>query len=80
MNFSFAACPADAECVPTQGRAIDHIGFDVVGIQQFADRLKARGITYQTEPREIPAIGLSISYLVDPAGVRIEVTEGYTLY
>lgn len=80
MNLSFAPCPAGTECVPTQGRAIDHIGFDVVGIQQFADRLKARGITYQTEPREIPAIGLWISYLIDPMGTRIEVTEGYTLY
>ena len=80
MNLSFAPCPADAECGPTQGRAIDHIGFEAVGLSQFAERLKARGIVYQTEPRTIDAIGLSISYLVDPAGVRIEVTEGYHLY
>jgi catechol 2,3-dioxygenase-like lactoylglutathione lyase family enzyme len=80
MNLSFAPCPANAECGPTQGRAIDHIGFDVAGIDRFAERLKARGIVYQTENRVIDAIGLTISYLVDPAGVRIEVTEGYTLY
>ena len=80
MNLSFAPCPADAECGPTQGRAIDHIGFEAVGLSQFAERLKARGIVYQTEPRTIDAITLSISYLVDPAGVRIEVTEGYHLY
>ena len=80
MNLSFAPCPANAECGPTQGRAIDHIGFEAVGLSQFAERLKARGIVYQTEPRTIDAIALSISYLVDPAGVRIEVTEGYHLY
>jgi catechol 2,3-dioxygenase-like lactoylglutathione lyase family enzyme len=78
MNLSFAPC--QAECVATQGRAIDHIGFEVVGVAQFAERLKARGIVYQTEPRTIDAIALTISYLVDPAGVRIEVTEGYHLY
>lgn len=80
MNLSFAPCPANAECGPTQGRAIDHIGFEAVGLVQFAERLKARGIVYQTEPRTIDAIALTISYLVDPAGVRIEVTEGYHLY
>jgi catechol 2,3-dioxygenase-like lactoylglutathione lyase family enzyme len=78
LNLSFAGC--QAECVATQGRAIDHIGFEIDGLLAFAERLKARGITLQTEPRTIDAIGLTIAYLIDPAGVRIELTEGYDLY
>lgn len=75
MNLSFQDCRA--ECVPTQGRAIDHIGFEIDDLQAFADKLKARGIEFQLEPRHIDSIELTISYLVDPDGTRIELTQGF---
>jgi catechol 2,3-dioxygenase-like lactoylglutathione lyase family enzyme len=75
MNLSFQGCRDG--CVPTQGRAIDHIGFEVDDLQAFAEQLKAKGIEFQVEPRRIDAIELTISYLVDPSGVRIELTQGF---
>ena len=78
MNLSFQECPET--CVATQGRAIDHIGFEIDNIEAFAARLKARGIEFQQDPRHMDSIELTFGYLVDPAGVRIEVTEGYDGY
>ena len=37
-------------------------------------------VKLETAYREIPAIGLNISYLYDPMNVYIEMTEGYTEY
>jgi catechol 2,3-dioxygenase-like lactoylglutathione lyase family enzyme len=78
MNLSFQNCPGD--CGPTQGRAIDHIGFEVDDLEAFAARLQARGIEFQLAPRYIESIGLTIAFLTDPAGVRIELTEGFDAY
>ena len=77
-NLSFATCRG--ECVATQGRAIDHVGFEVDDIEAFAERLKARGVEFQLEPRHIASIELTIAFFVDPSGVRIELTEGFDEY
>jgi catechol 2,3-dioxygenase-like lactoylglutathione lyase family enzyme len=78
MNLSFQGCRT--ECVATQGRAIDHVGFEVDDIEAFAERLKAMGVEFQLEPRHIASIELTIAFFVDPAGVRIELTEGFDEY
>jgi catechol 2,3-dioxygenase-like lactoylglutathione lyase family enzyme len=78
MNLSFANCPR--ECAPTVGRAIDHVGFELDDLEAFAARLQARGIEFQVPPRYIESIGLTIAFLTDPAGVRIELTEGFDEY
>jgi len=68
--------PADEPPAPSQGRAIDHIGFEVDDLDAFAVRLRERGIEFDREPSEIPAIGLSIAFITDPEGTYIELTEG----
>ena len=78
QNLSFATCRT--ECVATQGRAIDHVGFEVEDIEATVARLKGMGIEFQLEPREIPAIELTIAFFVDPSGVRVELTEGLDEY
>jgi catechol 2,3-dioxygenase-like lactoylglutathione lyase family enzyme len=78
MNLSFQPCRG--ECGPTQGRAIDHVGFEVDDLEAFAERLKARGVEFQLEPRHIASIELTIAFFVDPSGVRIELTEGFDEY
>lgn len=78
MNLSFANCPR--ECAPTVGRAIDHVGFELDDLEAFAAQLQARGIEFQVPPRYIESIGLTIAFLTDPAGVRIELTEGFDEY
>ena len=71
--------PVEAKA-PTRGRAIDHIGFELDDLEAFCEQLKAKGIEFDTEYREIDALQLKIAYLTDPSGVRIELTEGYDAY
>lgn len=78
MNLSFSNSRQPRQ--PTQGAAIDHIGFEVANLEAFCKALEARGITFDSPYREIPAIGLGIAFITDPQGVRIEFTEGLIYY
>ena len=78
MNLSFAS--TDEERAATQGAAIDHIGFEIEDLEAFCRELEAKGIEFDVPYHEIPAIELKIAYITDPAGVRIELTEGYDEY
>ena len=78
MNLSFGGAQGDRAA--TQGTAIDHIGFEIDGLEAFCRRLEAMGIEFQVPYREVPAIDLNIAFIIDPRGVRIELTEGYDEY
>lgn len=60
----------------SQGGALDHIGFEVADMDAFAAHLANLGIAFDSPPRRIDAIGLTVAFLTDPAGTYIEVTEG----
>jgi catechol 2,3-dioxygenase-like lactoylglutathione lyase family enzyme len=62
--------------VPSKGRTIDHIGFEVKNLEAFCKKLQADGITFDSPYREVAQIGLKIAFVLDPAGARIELTEG----
>ena len=74
INLSFSN--SRTEQAPTQGRAIDHIGFEVDDLEAFCKTLKERGITFDVPYRYIPSLQLAIAFFTDPSGVRIELTEG----
>jgi len=78
MNLSFGG--SNTPRASTQGTAIDHVGFEIDDLEAFCQRLEAMGIEFQVPYREVPAIDLNIAYIVDPNGVRIELTEGYDEY
>jgi catechol 2,3-dioxygenase-like lactoylglutathione lyase family enzyme len=78
MNMSFGNAPQ--ALAPTRGRAIDHIGFELDDLEAFTQQLKAKGIEFQVEYREIDSIELKIAFITDPSGVYIELTEGYDEY
>src|SRR6266849_5572876 len=62
---------------PTKGRSLDHIGFEVKGLEAFCKKLQAEGMTLEMAYREVPQLdGLKIAFLIDPEGTRIELTEG----
>ena len=79
MNLSFGNCSGGG-CTPTQGTAIDHVGFEVDNLEEFVAQLQARGVEFTTPYRYIESLKLGIAYFVDPAGVRVELTEGYDEY
>lgn len=60
----------------SRGGAIDHIGFEVADMDDFAARLDRLGIAFDVEPRRVDAIGLTIAFITDPVGTYIEITEG----
>jgi len=78
MNLSFGN--TSEERLPTKGRSIDHIGFEVDDLEAFCKLLEARGIAFDVAYRDIPAIGLKIAFITDPSGVYIEFTEGLDEY
>jgi catechol 2,3-dioxygenase-like lactoylglutathione lyase family enzyme len=72
LNFS----TAPSRPAGTTGRTLDHIGFEIDGLEAFTKRLEAQGTTIDVAYREIPAVGLAIAFVTDPWGTYIELTEG----
>ncbi len=72
LNFSPSADPV----VGTQGRALDHIGFEVKNLEAFCKKLEADGIKLAVPYRQVPALGIAIAFITDPWGTYIEMTEG----
>ena len=65
---------ADAKQVPTRGRVLDHIGFDVKDHEAFVKKIQAEGIKLDEPVRKSPA-GNTITYITDPWGTRIEIIQ-----
>ena len=62
---------------PSDGRAVDHIGFEVRDIDAFVAKLRAAGLKTDADIRNSAnAAGLRIVYVTDPWGTKIEITEG----
>jgi catechol 2,3-dioxygenase-like lactoylglutathione lyase family enzyme len=74
VTLSFS--PSPAATVGTEGRALDHIGFEVENLEAFTKKLEAEGITLTVPYRQVPALGIAIAFLEDPWGTNIELTEG----
>jgi catechol 2,3-dioxygenase-like lactoylglutathione lyase family enzyme len=72
LNFSVSAAPT----VPTTGRVLDHIGFEVKNLAEFLKKLEAQGIKPSVTLRRVDALAINIAFVVDPWGTNIELTEG----
>jgi catechol 2,3-dioxygenase-like lactoylglutathione lyase family enzyme len=72
LNFS----PSNDPVVGTQGRALDHIGFEVKDLEAFCKKLEADGIKLAVPYRKVPALNIAIAFITDPWGTYIEMTEG----
>ncbi len=74
VTLSFTRSPTPTEA--TQGRALDHIGFEIQNLEAFTKKLEADGIPLTVTYRKIDALGLAIAFIKDPWGTNIELTEG----
>ncbi len=72
-NLTYGKADATA---PTLGRAIDHIGFEIDGLEAFCKKLADSGVKLDIPYRPMPQLGLSLAFITDPWGTRIELTEG----
>ena len=76
VNLSFAE--GTKAPLPTKGRSIDHIGFEVDNLEEFVKTLAAKGINIEAPIRTPAGTKLKIAFLTDPFGTYIELTEGLT--
>jgi catechol 2,3-dioxygenase-like lactoylglutathione lyase family enzyme len=65
---------SDAPTVPTKGRILDHIGFDVKDLAVFAKQLEAEGIKLD-QPILTQPNGSKLTFIHDPWGTSIELNE-----
>jgi catechol 2,3-dioxygenase-like lactoylglutathione lyase family enzyme len=74
MLFTAQSTPAR---VPSKGHPLDHISFDVKNLQEFCKRLESQGTKLDMQIIDASAtIGLKVTFVTDPIGTRIELTEG----
>ncbi len=71
LRFAKAVAPQ----VPTKGRILDHIGFDISDLQGFIKKtLEPNGIKLDSPYRKNDA-GVGIAFITDPWGTYIELNE-----
>ncbi len=61
--------------LPTKGRALDHIGFEVKNLPAFVQKLQAANIKLDVPLRTQPNSNTMICFITDPWGTYIELTE-----
>ena len=74
VNLTFS--PSPEAVVGTQGRALDHIGFEVEGLEAFCKKLESMGIKLERPYTPVPALNIGIAFIRDPWGTYIELTDG----
>lgn len=63
--------------VPSKGHPLDHLSFDVKNLQEFCRKLEAQGTKLDMPIIDATSsIGLKVTFITDPIGTRIELTEG----
>ena len=75
VNLRFSETETNAG---TQGRTLDHIGFEVDNLEAFCEALEAKGVTFDRPYTVIEELDLAIAFVTDPEGTYIELTEGWT--
>ena len=73
VNLTFS--PGE-ETVGTEGRALDHIGFEVRDLKGLCRILEDEGVVFSRPYSKIDALGLEIAFFTDPWGNYVELTEG----
>jgi catechol 2,3-dioxygenase-like lactoylglutathione lyase family enzyme len=72
LKFSKSTDPP----VPTKGRALDHIGFEVENLEAFSKKLEASGVKFDQPYSKTRHKDYASVELTDPWGTTIELTEG----
>jgi catechol 2,3-dioxygenase-like lactoylglutathione lyase family enzyme len=76
VDFNKAA----AAQAPTKGRAIDHFGLEVKGLEALCKKLEAAGVKVDTAVHAKPGSKIKSAFITDPVGARIELVEGLAAY
>ena len=69
---------ARGDATPSEGHAIDHIGWQTPNLAAKTTELKAQGVKFTTEPRPLKLASgtmVNFAYLEGPAGAKIELVQ-----
>jgi len=72
VGLAFSSSPTPT--VGTQGRVVDHIGFEMHDLPAFLKKVEAMGIK-PVNVRQVPELNVSIAFITDPWGTYIELTD-----
>ncbi|GAB1267457.1 hypothetical protein NBRC116493_07100 [Aurantivibrio infirmus] len=64
---------AKTDVAGTQGRSLDHLGYNVANLDEAAISLKQNNVKFTLEPRDYR--GIRIAFVEGPDGVRIELVQ-----
>lgn len=78
QNLTFGASKEEAG--PTKGGPIDHVGFEIKGLEAYCKKLEGKGVKFDIPCSKNVPMGLTYAFLTDPTGTYIELTEGLTAY
>jgi catechol 2,3-dioxygenase-like lactoylglutathione lyase family enzyme len=68
---------SETKLLPTAGRSLEHIGFEVKNLPEFLQRLEAMGIKPDVPIRPSNfSPKLRVAFISDPWGTKMEITEG----
>jgi hypothetical protein len=73
MNLNFSAAVESRR--PTRGHSLDHIGFEIAGLEDFCRELASSGVVFDQPYRRVRP-DLAVAVLTDPWGTTIELSEG----
>ena len=74
VNLTYS--PSADAVIGTQGRSLDHIGFEVKNLEAFCKKLEGMGIKLERPYTPVPALNIGIAFIRDPWGTYIELTDG----
>jgi catechol 2,3-dioxygenase-like lactoylglutathione lyase family enzyme len=74
VNFNISN-RTETPAAATKGRMLDHIGFEITGLEAFCQRLTSMGVMFD-EPFRKNTEGFASARFTDPWGTSIELTEG----
>jgi catechol 2,3-dioxygenase-like lactoylglutathione lyase family enzyme len=67
---------SDTDRLPTDGAAIDHIGFEIREWEGFIAKLEEDDVEFEFGPVHIESLDLWVAFFNDPSGVLVEITHG----
>jgi catechol 2,3-dioxygenase-like lactoylglutathione lyase family enzyme len=73
-NLTFSK--SDTATVPTKGRSLDHIGFEIKDLEAFCKKAEANGVKFDMPFTKRPDLGIALAFITDPWGTYIELNEG----
>jgi catechol 2,3-dioxygenase-like lactoylglutathione lyase family enzyme len=72
-NLTFTK--TDEKTVPTKGRVLDHIGFDVNNLDEFLKKAETAGVKPVVPATKNPVNGVWLAFIADPWGTYIELNQ-----